>query len=136
MRAIQKGLRSVEYAQIVRYIINGLVATSVHFFLLTLNMQYFDMRSAGSANLIAAFFGISSSFIGSRYYVFKKHHEPILTQAMMFSLFYTSIAFLHWAVMYAWADMYGYDYRIGFLFATVMQVVLSYWGNKVLVFNA
>ena len=136
MRALEQHLKSIDHAEITRYIINGLLATGVHFSVLTLNLQIYHMQSAGLANFVAAFFGIAASFIGSRYFVFKKHEAPVVNQAMMFVMLYASIALLHGLVLFGWTDIYGYDYRIGFVFATMIQVVLSYWGNKNLVFKS
>lgn len=93
------------------------------------------MSSAGLANMLAAVFGISSSFLGSRYYVFRKTQGPIASQAMMFAALYTFIACLHGLVLYAWTDIYALDYRIGFVIATTLQIAMSYLGNKFLVFK-
>jgi len=38
-------------------------------------------------------------------------------------------------VLWLWTDLNHLDFRIGFLLATALQVVLSFWGNKVLVFR-
>jgi len=121
--------------EIVRYVINGLLATVVHFSVLTFNLKILVVSSAGLANLIAALFGITASFLGSRYFVFKGHNEHIARQAVKFGLLYACIAFLHGIVLFVWTDMYKFDYRIGFLFATALQVMISYVGNKVLVFK-
>lgn len=93
------------------------------------------MQSARFAIMIAAIFGITASFAGSRYYVFKKHQKSIAHQAILFVLLYASIACMHGLILYSWTDIHGHDYRAGFVLATVMQIVLSYLGNKTLVFN-
>jgi putative flippase GtrA len=119
----------------MRYIINGLVATAVHYGVLTFNLHVLDMPSAGAANLVAAIFGITVSFLGSRYFVFNKTEGAILSQALKFSGLYGAIAVLHGSVLLVWTDWLGFDYRVGFLIATAFQVSLSYVGNKKLVFN-
>jgi putative flippase GtrA len=121
--------------QSIRYIINGLIATAVHFLVLTFNLEVLDWSSAGVANLVAAVFGISASFIGSRYYVFKGSLEPLVKQLYRFMLLYAAIAILHGLLMYVWVDLYLQNYMIGFVLATAMQVACSYIGNKVLVFK-
>jgi putative flippase GtrA len=135
MLATVQQLRLVDQTEITRYIMNGLLATGIHFSVLTFNMQIYGMQSAGLANLIAAVFGISASFLGSRYFVFKKHQARILNQAMMFAILYALIACLHGLILFGWTDVYRLNYQIGFVFATFFQVVLSYWGNKHMVFN-
>ena len=128
-------LEALRQLQVVRYVINGLAATAVHFVVLQINLKLLGITSAGLANFIAAFWGIAASFTGSRLYVFHDHQQPVLQQASKFVLLYALIACLHGLVLYMWADLQGWDYRVGFLLATVLQVSFSYWCNKYLVFN-
>lgn len=121
--------------EVVRYGINGLAATAIHYSVLTLNLKVIEIPSAGLSNLIAAIFGISASYLGSRYFVFASTKESILKQAIKFSGLYGAIALLHGLLLLIWTDWYGLDYRMGFLIATAIQVSLSYVGNKYLVFK-
>jgi putative flippase GtrA len=121
--------------QSFRYIINGLVATAIHFFVLTFNLKVLGWTSAGVSNLVAAGFGIASSFIGNRFYVFSGSSEPLFNQVYRFLFLYLAIACLHGAFMYAWVDVSALHYIPGFIVATFLQVFLSYWGNKFLVFK-
>jgi len=130
-----KATLAIDKQEIVRYIINGLVATAIHFSVLTLNIDVFAFQSAGVANMVAALFGITASFIGSRYFVYRNHTKSITNHAIRFVLFYLSIALLHGLVLYLWSDIYHHSYQIGFVLATLLQVALSYIGNKVLVFK-
>jgi putative flippase GtrA len=121
--------------ELMRYIINGLVATVVHYGVLSFNLHVLAIPSAGAANLVAAIFGITTSFLGSRYFVFNRIDEAMLPQALKFSGLYGAIAIVHGCVLLVWTDWLGFDYRLGFLIATAFQVSLSYLGNKKLVFN-
>lgn len=123
------------FAEIVRYGINGVVATAVHYAVLTLNLNCLNFKSAGSANFIAALFGIFTSFVGSRYFVFATSNGGIIEQAAKFCGIYGSTAVLHGILLWFWTDLYGFDYRFGFLIATAMQMTLSYIGNKFVVFK-
>ena len=125
----------VGHKQLIRYVINGVVATAVHYSVLTFNLKVLDAQSAGVANLFAAVVGISISFLGSRYYVFRKTDAYIVHQASKFVLLYATIACLHGLILFGWTDIWHLDFRIGFLIATGMQVSVSYLGNKILVFN-
>ena len=58
-----------------------------------------------------------------------------MTQAIKFSGLYGFIAVLHGLVLLIWTDLYDLDYRFGFIIATLIQVSLSYLGNKFLVFR-
>ena len=118
-----------------RYVVNGLVATAVHYAVLTANLELLHMPSAGLANGLAAVVGITTSFLGSRYFVFRKAHLPPAAQALKFGGLYATIALIHAGVLLVWTDALGHDYRIGFLIATFIQFSLSYLGNKFLVFG-
>jgi putative flippase GtrA len=121
--------------QSVRYLINGLAATAVHFAVLTFNLKVLGWGSAGIANMVAAVFGIAASFLGSRYFVFRGSREALFKQVYRFIFLYAAIALLHGALMYVWADHYNLNYIAGFVVATGMQVLCSYWGNKRMVFK-
>jgi putative flippase GtrA len=122
-------------AEAGRYAVNGLVATGVHYAALLFNMNMLHMPSAGLANLCAAVIGITVSFLGSRYFVFRNHAGRLLSQAGKFALLYGAIALLHGLVLYLWADLASFDYRVGFILAILLQLAFSYWGNRTLVFR-
>jgi len=124
-----------DIGQIFRYAINGIFATGVHYGVLVISLEQLKLPSAGVANLIAAFFGISASFLGNRYYVFGKTESAILRQVWRFSLLYGVIALIHGAILFVWTDLYQFDYRGGFFIATVVQFAFSYVGNRFLVFR-
>lgn len=117
-----------------RYLVNGLVGTAVHFGVLTFAIEVAHVPLAAVANFIAAIFGITVSFLGSRYFVFRSHTETIAAQALRFAGLYTVIALLHAGVLLVLTDWMGIDFRLGFLVATAMQVSISYFGNRHLVF--
>ncbi len=125
----------IDRREIIRYIINGLIATAVHFSVLTFNIEVLQISSAGVGNFFAAIFGITASFLGSRYYVYRNHTGTFISHAAKFILLYAAIAVLHGFILYLWTDLYGLSWRIGFLVATLFQVILSYTGNKVWVFT-
>lgn len=118
-----------------RYGVNGLAATAVHYAVLLFILEVLNYQSAGIANLVAACFGIVTSYLGSRYYVFKNTDVNITRQVMRFSALYASIALVHGFILWLWTDIYGLSYHFGFLMATSLQVSLSYFGNKFLVFK-
>jgi putative flippase GtrA len=135
MHDLSKRLRALNSQRPFRYLVNGCVATGVHFVVLVFSMQVLNWSSAGAANGLAALFGIATSFVGSRYYVFKHSFETAASQVTKFLMLYLCIALLHAGVLLVWTDYYQLNYVIGFFVATLMQLMLSYWGNKVLVFK-
>lgn len=122
-------------AEVGRFVINGLLATAIHYGVLTFNLRVLELSSAGLANFFAAWFGIAASFIGSRFFVFRRREVPLARQALRFLALYAAIACLHGLLLYGWTDRLHLAYTSGFVLATVMQTVLSYLGNKLLVFQ-
>ena len=121
--------------QFFRYGINGVVATLAHFGVLALLIDGWGVSSAAAANGFAAIVGITVSFAGNRYLVFKSTVESIYKQASRFGLLYLVIAVVHAGVMFLLSDLAGLRYQVGFLVATVVQFILSYFGNRFLVFK-
>lgn len=120
---------------LVRYVLNGLFATAVHFLVLTFLIEGLQMASAGAANFIAAGFGITASFLGNRFFVFAYGRGPLAYLAVRFLLLYAGIAVVHGLTLALWTDWLALDYRIGFLLATFLQFALSYSGNRWWVFR-
>ena len=124
-----------ERQRLLRYVVNGVVATVVHYGALSFLLEIVRIPSAGLANGLAAIVGIATSFLGSRYYVFRAGEAPIVGQAARFVALYAAIAVLHAATLWLWTDVGGLDYRVGFLVASVLQFACSYAGNRWLVFR-
>ena len=121
--------------QPAKFLINGVVATGVHFSVLTFCLKILLWKSAGLSNMTASVFGIISSFLGNRYFVFHNSDEPLNKQITRFIVLSVTLAVVHGFVMYISTDVYGTDYRISFLLATVIQTILSFLGNKTMVFK-
>lgn len=121
--------------QLVRYLVNGVFATAVHYAALRFCLEVLHLGSAGLANMLAAPVGIATSFLGSRYYVFQRRETAIVQQAVRFMGLYAAIAALHGGLLYAWTDLLRLNYSVGFLIAVGMQVVLGYLAGKYLVFG-
>jgi putative flippase GtrA len=121
--------------RLARFVVNGLLAAGVHFAALYALLELVGLRSAGLANLLAAGPGVAASFLGNRYFVFRAGDAPWGGQAARFLALYAATALVHGAVLLCWTDLAGLDYRVGFLLATALQVVLSYLGNRTLVFR-
>jgi putative flippase GtrA len=119
----------------VRYVINGAFATGVHYLALSAGINVIGIASASVANFFAATIGIATSFVGSKYFVFRGSHGLFHEQAAKFVTLYGLIALMHGLVLGLITDIGGLDYRIGFILATGLQVALSYSGNQRFVFK-
>ncbi len=121
--------------EVMYYLLNGLVATFVHYGVLYIAIDIFNFKSAGFSNFLASIFGITCSFFGNRYFVFQQSGYSILKQALKFIGFYLSIAFINGGILFLWTDYLGYSYKIGFLFCLCMQVSIGYFLAKNYVFH-
>lgn len=124
-----------ERAKFIRFVINGLFATAIHFTIFSVLYEIVGLPSAAISNFIAAIFGITASFLGNRYFVFQQRDSAMRSQGVRFLALYGAIACLHAGILYLWTDLLGLDYRLGFILATGCQIILSYFGNRFLVFN-
>ena len=119
----------------IRYVLNGIFATCVHFAVLMFNMQILSLQSAALGNGLASMIGIAVSVAGSRIYVFRKHNCPVVSQAAKFIILYSCIACVHVSILFVWTDVFKFSYVIGFVIATLFQVAISFFGNKLIVFK-
>ena len=122
-------------ARLLRYVLNGLLATGVHYLVLIVLINSLAVRPIGLANLVAAIIGTAASFVGNRQFVFKAVNAPVQKQVVHFALLYAILAVIHSACMYLWCDILNRDYQIGFLLATGLQFLLSYIFNSRVVFR-
>ena len=116
-------VRSNEFA---RYLINGFVATFVHYASLNVAIYALGDKNLIEINTLAAFLGILVSFIGSRYFVFKKYNQSVFFQLVKFFIFYIFLSILHSGVMYIFVYLFYFDYRLAFIPATVPDLAKLY----------
>jgi len=128
-------LESRQGAEFFRYVANGLFATGVNFGVLAFLVEVVAIPSAAISSVVATIFGVSTSFVGSRYFVFRNHTGSLAEQASRFIAIYVGLAALYALLLLVWTDWLGFDYRIGFLIATAIQVIVTYLVNKTLVFG-
>lgn len=122
-------------SQVVRYLINGVVATIVNFGALSLFIGFLPQGMAWFASALASCLGITVSFLGSRYFVFPGALGRVAIQVGKFIGVYGATACLHALVLFIWTDCWLLPWKIGFILATVLQVAISYLSNKYFVFK-
>ena len=121
--------------QVFKFIINGLIATFVHYMVLYFNMEVIRMTSATLANLIGASFGITVSFFGNRNFVFLSKNKAVHFQAMGFITLQSILIAIQSIILFIWVDLYDHNYQIVFIFAVGVSAVLSYFANKLIIFR-
>ena len=127
-------LKLIKY-QTVRYFFNGVIATSAHYLSLLSCLELFNIQSAGLANFFSSIIGITFSFFGNRYFVFKSTHASILNQIQKFLPLYYCLSITQGGILYLWTDIYNLNYNFGFCICILFQVIVGYLGGKFFVFN-
>jgi putative flippase GtrA len=115
------------------FVVNGLLATGVHYCTLLLLLEVLRLPSAGLANGLASVVGISASYLGNRLMVFRSS-RPAKTTLPRFLLLYAALALFHAGVMALWSDRLGLPYGWGFILSTGLATAISYLGNRYFVF--
>ena len=124
---------NIDWRTPAKFALNGATSTIVHFAALVMLMDVVHIGSAGLANGCAAVFGITSSYLGNRSFVFNSTvaHAQALPS---FLLLYGVAMLVHVAVLTAWTDYAGFRYELGFLIATSASLMLTFVGNRYFVF--
>ena len=125
---------SKAHNELARFVLNGIAATAVHFAALRFAMSVLHVPLASAATAFGVVFGISASFLGNRYFVFRASQGDLGSQFTKFIALYATTATFHAAVLFIWTDLLEINYTSGFLVATAFLTLLSYVGNKRLVF--
>ncbi|MYE00382.1 MAG: GtrA family protein [Alphaproteobacteria bacterium] len=123
-----------EAGRVLRFVLNGLFATVVHYGVLAGLIEGAGIGSAAIANALAAVCGIAVSYAGNRNFVLRSR-APHRRAGTRFLACYAAIVALHGGAMALWADIGGLDYRIGFLVFTGLAAILTYLLNRFFVFR-
>jgi len=118
-----------------RYVLNGFVATAVHYIFFNLFIYLNLFNYYATSNFLAAFIGIFSSFIGNRYFVFRRREHNLIRQYLTFLFMYTSILLIGSFAVLILSDFYKVNHQISFFAAALIQFFLSYYGNKFIIFR-
>jgi putative flippase GtrA len=118
----------------IKFLINGLIATSIHLLVLYVCVNFLMVAYYGLSNFIGAVLGTAYSFLGNKFYVFKNSSGDVLVQSTKFIGLYSCLAVNHGAFLYYWSDFAQYNYILGFLLITILNTVFSFFINKYKVF--
>ena len=127
--------KSALRGEVGRYVINGAAATLIDFAVLRAASAVLGEGMVWLAGGLGAAVGITASFLGSRYFVFSHRRGDWRVEVARFLPLYGVLALVRMALFYVWSDVYGLDKNIGFVIATGVQVIATFFGNKYLVFR-
>ena len=125
--------KKINLKEVTLFLINGIITTSLHFFILHVFIIYNVFNYVTFAFFFAAIISITISFLGNKYLVFKKK-KKIITDMLRFLILYIFLLLLNSLLIYILCDMMYVDYKLGFIIALFIQTFSSYFGLKFFVF--
>ena len=124
----------------LKFIVNGLFATFVHYVTMLLISNYVISIYLISYG-IASIFGILTSFMGNKFFVFTNsnqnhaYYNYTFKQLRSFLLLYGFIMLICSLLMGVLSDLLQINYNLSFIIALCIQTLLSFFGNKRYVFK-
>ena len=129
------GGNATDFLRPLKFALNGLFAAGVHFAALELFLAI-GVSSVGLANLMGSVFGVLTSYMGNRVFVFAgPTAESWSLQLRRFVILYGVAATIHGAGLFLWSDLAALDYRAGFILATGLAALVTYTGSARWVFK-
>ncbi|MTE01767.1 GtrA family protein [Paracoccus sp. YIM 132242] len=120
--------------EIMRFGIVGLVATAVHFAILTLGVEHLSIP-ATPANGLAFLCALSITYLGQSLWVFHERSRHGPAQMMRFAVSLAIGLLANMAAMAACVHVLGLGYRAGFVLGLVVVPALSFVINRFWVFR-
>ena len=136
---ISKSFTKTPYT-FLKFIINGLFATFIHYVTMLLISNYV-IAIYSIAYFIASFFGILTSFLGNKFFVFTNSNQDSFKnngtskQLRSFLLLYGLIMLICSILMGVLSDLLHINYNLSFIISLGVQTLLSFFGNKNYVFK-
>jgi len=136
---ISKSFTKTPYT-FLKFIINGLFATFIHYVTMLLISNYV-IAIYSIAYFIASFFGILTSFLGNKFFVFTNSNQNssqnnnAFKQFKIFLLLYGLIMLICSILMGVLSDLLHINYNLSFIISLGVQTLLSFFGNKNYVFK-
>lgn len=121
-------------AELMRFGIVGLVATAVHFAILTLGVEHLSMPPT-PANGLAFLCALSITYLGQSLWVFPERSRHGPAQMMRFAVSLGIGLLANMATMAAAVHVLGLGYQTGFVLGLVMVPALSFVINRFWVFK-
>ena len=121
--------------QLGLFILNGVVATVVHYAVCMLCLSLFAFKSLGLSFFVGSIFGTVASFLGNRFVVFVATQGEVLPQFVKFVLTYMAISLLVSFIVGSLTKSSDLSSQIIFLLGIAFQVTLSFLTSKWLIFR-
>jgi putative flippase GtrA len=122
-------------AQSSRFIIVGITATLVHYLIIVLLVDMFDLMSPTPATVVGSIFGILTAYIGNYTFVFSISDSRHGHYAPRFVTTYLAVMSIHAGMMFLFVDILSLRYEYGFVVATFLSATTTFLANRFLVFR-
>jgi putative flippase GtrA len=119
----------------VRYIINGIFATSINYLFLALLTQVFLLRPYAFGAFLACTVVTIISFFGNKNFVFNAEASGTKVQLIKFFALYFSFVILSTLLFRWFVDIKKYDFKIVFFLISLFQLFIGFSINKLNIFK-
>ena len=139
MKQISNFVDKDELNLLKKFVLNGFFATFIHYFTLTFFSSFIFSNSPnpyGWSYAVGSLFGITSSFFGNKFYVFKStiKKKSSTNQFIRFISIYFILMMICSTFMSILSDYFLIDYNISFIVIIGLQTILNYMLLKKYVF--
>jgi len=124
----------------IKFILNGLLATGVHYVTMLL-LSHYVIAIYAIAYGVASVFGMLTSFLGNKFFVFtsanqnRAQYNGTFSQLRSFLILYGLIMLICSLLMGVLSDLLHINYNLSFIMALCVQTLLGFFGNKRYVFK-
>ena len=119
--------------QIIKFVISGLIATLINFFIY--NLVFLLFRNLIFASVSGYFSGVIISFIFAKFWVFQNHKERKVVK--LFFIFCSIYLFgaLGMSLIVIFFNEIFNNYKIAWFFGTLFAALNNYFGSKFILFE-
>ena len=122
-------------SQLGLFVINGMVATVLHYAVFFLCLSLLAVQSPGLCFFVGSILGTVASFLGNRFVVFATNEGKVLPQFAKFVLTYMAISLCVSFIVDRCSTETDLSSPIIFLIGVAIQVSLSFLISKWLIFS-
>lgn len=123
-----------KYAEIVNYLIVGVLTTIVSIVIYALFTKVFNVNYIIS-NIISWIASVTFAYIANRIFVFKSKSDDIILEIYQFFKYRLFSFVIDVLLMYVFVELMGIDDMISKVLVQVIVIVLNYVFSKLFVFN-
>jgi putative flippase GtrA len=118
----------------IKYFVNGLIASTVHFLIFYLLYKILKIESAFISYLLASIIGIYISYFGNNKFVFNGVRNFKVAKFLKYIILQLILLLISTSLIWILIDINEINYIISFLFALIIQFFIGYYISKNYIF--